>query len=92
VALAAAEGGATWRHPVTVIFLSELEVVVVVVCGGVVVRATSPAVAMATMAAKVPDQIRFLMLPPRNIRLATIRPSQTGSAVSVDMDPWLHAY
>ena len=92
VALAAAEGGAAWRHPVTVIFLSELEVVGVVVCGGVVVCATSPTVAIPTMAAKVPDQIRFLMLPPRNIRLATIRPSQTGSAVSADMDPWLHAY
>jgi hypothetical protein len=67
VVLAALEGAAC-RHPVTVTLLSELELVVL--CGdGGVAWAPSVMVAMPKTAAKLPDQVRNLMLPPR--RLAT---------------------
>jgi hypothetical protein len=81
-----------------VIFLSEVDVVAVGGWdwdGGGVVCANSPTVPMPTMAANVPEQIRFLMLPPINIRLATIRPSRADQLCSrsalFNMDPWLHA-
>src|SRR5205823_14021146 len=65
--------GIAWRHPVTVIFLSELDDAVVVGDGGVVC-AVSVTAATPITAAKLPDQIRFLMLPPTDLRPATIRP------------------
>jgi hypothetical protein len=57
--------GMACRHPVTVIFLSDEDDDGVVVCDGGVVCAASVTAAAPITAANVPDQIRFVMLPPK---------------------------
>ncbi len=72
VAVVAADvAGASFRHPVTVIFRSALEVVLCggVVCGEGAVCAAMAAVAKPTIAVHTPVQIVFVMLPPEAVGL-----------------------
>jgi hypothetical protein len=72
--------GASFRHPVIVIFRSALEVLL---CGGEAVCATIAAVAKPTMAVNAPVQILLLMLPPECVPPATLRPE----TCQVDVNP-----
>jgi hypothetical protein len=63
--------GASFRHPVTVILLSALEVLV---CGAEVVCAVMATVANPTIAVNTPVQIPFIILPPECLQPATVRP------------------
>src|SRR5206468_2576071 len=73
------------RHPVTVIFLSdEDDEGVVVVCDGGVVCAASVTAAAPITAATVPDQILFVMLPPKRPAACN---HQTAARVRLRLSP-----